>query len=116
MTDEDWTTYTRCLGVRLAGDAIDDVDARGERVAGDTLLILINAHWEPIGFTLPTHVRGERWELILDTHVTAGPAAGKLVRGGDAYPLESRSLAVFRLEGGRRLITPRASVPRARAM
>jgi glycogen operon protein len=116
MTAEDWNVYTRCLGLRLAGDAIPELNARGERIVGSTLLILINAHWEPIGFTLPTHVRGERWELILDTHVTAGPAAGKLVRGGDAYPLESRSLAVFRLEGGRRRITPRASVPRARAM
>ena len=31
MTDEDWNVFTRCLGLRLAGDAIDEVDADGGR-------------------------------------------------------------------------------------
>jgi glycogen operon protein len=91
------------------------LNAEGERVVGSTLLILVNTHWEPIGFTLPMHVRGERWELIVDTHITPGRVAGKLVRGGEAYPLESRSLAVFRLEGGRRRIPTRSGAARARS-
>jgi glycogen operon protein len=115
MTAEDWKVYTRCLGLRLAGDAIPELNAEGERVVGSTLLILVNTHWEPIGFTLPMHVRGERWELIVDTHITPGRVAGKLVRGGEAYPLESRSLAVFRLEGGRRRIPTRSGAARARS-
>jgi hypothetical protein len=29
MTEDDWTgPHTRCLGLRLAGDAIDEVDGR----------------------------------------------------------------------------------------
>ena len=44
MTDEAWNSPdVRCLGVRLNGDAIDEVDERGERIVGDTLLLLFNA-------------------------------------------------------------------------
>ena len=44
MTDEAWSTPdVKCLGVRLAGDVIDDVDERGEPIVGDTLLLLLNA-------------------------------------------------------------------------
>ena len=44
MTDETWNSPdVRCLGVRLNGDAIDEVDERGERIVGDTLLLLLNA-------------------------------------------------------------------------
>ena len=45
MSDEDWNAgFVKCLGVRLAGDLIDDVDERGEPIVGDTLLLLLNAH------------------------------------------------------------------------
>ncbi|MGH8057253.1 MAG: glycogen debranching protein GlgX, partial [Candidatus Entotheonellia bacterium] len=68
MTDEDWQNpYARCLGLRLAGDAIEDVDDRGNRIVDDTLLILLNAHYEPIPFVLPAHRRKVRWDLVLDT-------------------------------------------------
>ena len=54
MTDEAWDAgFVQCLGVRLAGDLIGDVDERGEPIVGDTLLLLLNAHHEPIPFTLP---------------------------------------------------------------
>ena len=56
MTDEAWNAgFVKCLGVRLAGDLIGDVDEHGEPIVGDTLLILLNAHHEPIPFTLPEH-------------------------------------------------------------
>ena len=32
-----------CLGVRLNGDAIQEINERGERIVGDTLLLLFNA-------------------------------------------------------------------------
>ena len=44
MTDATWNApHARALGVMLAGDAITELDARGERVRDDTLLILLNA-------------------------------------------------------------------------
>src|SRR5206468_8259454 len=45
MSDDAWNAgFVKCLGVRLAGDLIGDVDERGEPIKGDTLLILLNAH------------------------------------------------------------------------
>jgi glycogen operon protein len=99
MTDEDWNSpYARCLGLRLAGDAIEEVDNRGNRIVDDTLLILLNAHHEPIPFVLPAHRSKVRWELILDTREATGRRRYRLMRGGEAYELEARSLALLRLQ------------------
>jgi glycogen operon protein len=103
MTEEDWTNgLTRCLGLRLGGDTIEDVDDRGERIVDDTFLILLNAHWEPLPFVLPAHRRGVRWEPMLDTREATGRRRGPALRGGHTYELEARSVAAFRLGGSRR--------------
>lgn len=91
MTEEDWTnSYTRCLGLRLSGDALEEVDARGEPIVDDTFLILLNAHHEPARFILPAHRRGIRWEAVLDTHEGQARHRQPLVRGGQAYELDGR--------------------------
>ena len=46
---------------------IAEPDARGERVADDSFLLLFNAHHEDIDFTIPREVYGERWQAVLDT-------------------------------------------------
>jgi glycogen operon protein len=96
MSDDDWAApYVRCLGVRLAGDAIEEMDEQGQRIIGDTLLLLMNAHHEPISFKLPADGRQERWERMLDT---ADPNADTAICSPrTAYPLQGRSLALFRL-------------------
>ena len=98
MTEDDWNNpNTRCLGLRLSGDAVDEVDSRGEPVVDDTLLLLLNAHHEPVAFVLPAHRRGLRWESLLDSRLTDGLPARGLLRGGDSYALEGRALALLRL-------------------
>jgi len=98
MTDEEWNAESvRYLGVRLAGDAIDDIDELGERITGDTLLILLNAHHEAVPFVLPAHKKGTRWELTLDTADGRKGKGKRLARGGRTYDLRERSLALFRL-------------------
>ena len=99
MNDEDWNNpETRCFGLRLAGDAIEELDSRGNRIVDDTLLILLNAYHEAIPFTLPAHRRKVRWEVIMDTNEARfGTAAHRAMRGGDAYDLKARSLALLRL-------------------
>ena len=69
MTDETWNSPdVRCLGVRLNGDAIDEVDERGERIVGDTLLLLLNAgERRRSPFVLPATAPDERWETLIDT-------------------------------------------------
>jgi isoamylase len=97
MTEEAWNTeYARCLGVRLAGDLIGEVDERGENIVGDTILLLLNAHHEAIPFTLPTTREGELWERLLDT---ADPQGAPLTcTGGQQYQLQGRAMAVLRIK------------------
>ncbi len=97
MTDADWNApHVRCLGVMLVGDAIAEVDERGEPIHDDTLLILMNAGEAAAAFTLPPVPTGQAWELVLDTN------GGGLLPGAGVttptYDLGSRSLAVFRLD------------------
>jgi isoamylase len=104
MTDDDWNKgYVRCLGLRLAGDAIEERDEKGRRVIGDTLLVLINAHHESLPFTMPAHKRGVRWEPLIETTAHAvgqdEPKSTAYRKGGDRIDLGARSLAVFRLHG-----------------
>jgi isoamylase len=96
MSDEAWGAgFVRCLGVGLAGDLVGDLDARGEPVTGDTMLLLLNAHHESISFTFPTTKAHHTWERVLET---AEAGAGRSnVQPGEKYPLQGRSLAVFRL-------------------
>jgi isoamylase len=96
MNDEAWSAgFVRCLGVRLAGDLIGELNERGERILGDTLLILLNGHHEMIQFTLPIHKEGQHWERLLDT-AASEDVPGK-VDEEKPYALQGRSLAVLRV-------------------
>jgi pullulanase/glycogen debranching enzyme len=98
MSDEDWNNPSvHCLGFRLAGDAIQDTDARGNRIVDDTLLILLNAHYEPLSFVLPAHRRKVRWEIVFDTRDQKPTRRRRLIRGGQLYKLEAHSLVLLQL-------------------
>ena len=102
MTEDEWNNgFTRCLGLRLAGDAIEEMDWGGQPIVADTFLLLLNAHHEAIPFILPAHKARVRWELMLDTRDwDLGPRVPAF-RAGETYPLEGRSLAVLRLRRSR---------------
>jgi glycogen operon protein len=96
MGEEDWhNPHTRCLGLRLAGDALEEVDRRGQRLVDDTFFVLLNAHHEAVSFVLPAHRRGVRWEAVLDTWFSDGRPRRRAIKGGRAYALEGRSVAVL---------------------
>jgi len=98
MTDEDWgNAFTRSFGLRLAGDAISEVDAMGNPIVDDTLMILVNAYHEPIDFVLPAHRRGAPWEVVLDTRIANGRRRHRPLRGGESYDLGARCIAMLRL-------------------
>jgi len=95
MTEEAWNTgYARCLGMRLAGDLIGEVDERGEEIIGDTVLLLLNAHYEAIPFTLPATREGELWERLLDTADSQNIPLS--CTGGQQYELQGRAMTVLR--------------------
>jgi len=95
MSDEGWNaSYVRCLGVHLYGGAID-VDARGELIRADSMLVLFNAdHSNTIPFVLPAVENGEPWERIFDTGRTDDEEEVPLDNEG-AYPLLPCSMVLF---------------------
>ena len=96
MTEDDWhAAHAQCLGVRLAGDAIQERDYKGQPITGDTLLILLNSHHEEIPFVLPAHKRGVRWEPLIDSSLPDGGESFKQLHGGESYPLQARSLVIL---------------------
>ncbi|HWC02997.1 MAG TPA: glycogen debranching protein GlgX [Methylomirabilota bacterium] len=100
MTEEEWTSAaTRAFGLRLAGDAIEEVDESGQPIRDDTFLLLLNAHHEPVEFVLPAHRARVRWELLIDTRDWMAPA--RAFRAGEQYTVEARSLALLRLRASR---------------
>ncbi len=107
VTEEEWQAgWLRTLGVRLAGDAIPEVDAQGDPVVDDTLLLLLNAYWEDVPFVLPPGGAdgGGEWQLLMDTTDPApchpaGSRESPTYAIGAEYPLGNRSLAVLRYLG-----------------
>ena len=69
-----------------------------QRGADATLLLVLNAHYDLVNFTLPGHAGDERWRLLIDTNVE-----GKLEKTaygkGDVYGVTGRSLLLFQLLG-----------------
>jgi isoamylase len=79
MSDSEWDAgWVRTLGVRLAGDALGEVDRNGDLLQDDTLLLLLNAHTEHVDFTLPGGP-GIVWEVLIDTAAADG-------RSTDTHP------------------------------
>ncbi|MFZ5907049.1 MAG: glycogen debranching protein GlgX [Nitrospirota bacterium] len=96
MQDQDWSNQeTQCFGIRLAGDAIDEVDEQGNRIIDDTLLVLFNGNQEPVTFLLPHNHQNQAWELLIDTRESAAPK--KVFPAGGEYTMEARSLSLLLL-------------------
>ncbi len=97
MTDEEWDAgWIRTLAMRLAGDALGEVDEHGDPIIDDTLLILLSAHHEPISFTLPGFQPEFEWELVFDTSTPDQQDRLPHFAVGGTYELAGRSIAVFK--------------------
>jgi isoamylase len=97
MTEAEWhADHVKCLGVRLSGDAIGELDENGSPIVGDTILYILNASPVDVLFRLPSFADHPRWKTILDTF--DDHRGGGIHDGGRDYPLAAHSLAVFSLE------------------
>jgi glycogen operon protein len=95
MRDEHWGNDQRqSLGALLNGELIPDRGTRGERITGDSLLLLFHSAHEDTLWQLPSGW-GEEWEVILDTAVPDEPPGARRRRGGEALPVSSRSLVIL---------------------
>ena len=93
MSDDNWDDgFARSVGLFHNGQAIADRDRRGQPVTDDSLLLLFNAHHEPISWTLPKQW-GQYWEPVLDTSGTH--PEGKPRKAGAALPVAARSIVML---------------------
>ena len=93
----DWEgDHGRAFGFRLCGEAMDDVNERGEPITDDTLLIVLNANREATAFVLPDAHPGLRWETLIDTRTDCEPSAPPLHEVGETVALAAFSLQFLR--------------------
>ena len=112
MTDQEWDApWVRTLGIVLGGDGLDEYDEEGTRIIDDTMLLLFNAHAEPVPFTLPGDAENEEWELILDTRTPEFLNDGPRHAAASVFDLESRSIALFKRIALKDSAEQRRSVP-----
>ena len=97
MTEEEWNAgWVRCLGLRLSGRTLDDIDRHGELVRDDTFLYCVNPHHEHIQFYLPPCTASCNWEVVFDTRDDGTFAAPQPVQSGEPYDLLEHSAVLFR--------------------
>jgi glycogen operon protein len=95
MTVELWEEPgRRALQVFVNGEGIRERGPDGERLVDSTFLLLINAHDEPVTFTLPPEPYGVRWKKVIETAEPA-PDAVVAVEAGALIPVPDRAIVVL---------------------
>ncbi|HEY8705641.1 MAG TPA: glycogen debranching protein GlgX [Gaiellaceae bacterium] len=94
MTQKDWQRQdARTLGVFLNGQEIPSRTPAGEEIADDSFLLLFNAHFESVIFTLPTRRFGARWIVEL---TTCQGVPEEAIPGRAEVAVQGRSLVLLR--------------------
>ena len=84
------------LMVFLNGDAIPEPDLIGRRVVDDHFLMLFNAHFDAITFTMPPKAFGNHWQIRLDTAPEpVDPVGGKPWRARSRHAVPGHSMVVL---------------------
>ena len=88
MTPQDWNDANAlALTMALSGSTGDDAHP------DDPFLILFNAWWEPLNFSVPESLRGVAWRIEIDTADPA--AAGRPVDPANPMQLTGRSMTLL---------------------
>ncbi len=95
--DEVWgQAFSQCLGMQLSGSGLLETDERGRRLTDDNLLLLMNAHYEDIAFTLPDADGHHAWDVLLDTFDARGSPNIPRYKAGQNYPVHGRTLVLLK--------------------
>jgi isoamylase len=96
MTEADWADGS-ALAVAIYLDGTDQPDRGpdGSPLLDDDFLVLVNAWWEPLAFTIPATGRDVAWQAEIDTYDPAA-AAGAPPRAGGQLTVGPRSVVVLR--------------------
>ena len=92
MTPADWANPSaRSIAVFIDGATDPDVDADGTALIDDDFLVLFNAWWQPLTFSVPADFALHAWDIVCDTfeptrtgpagqQVDVGPRSGVVMR------------------------------------
>jgi glycogen operon protein len=96
MTSDDWSNgERRMLAVCLFGNALTELSAIGERLGGETLLVILNSSPKSSGFTLPQIVMSHGWNKLLDTVIGEFLPSPSFHKPGAVIDVSGRSVLVF---------------------
>ena len=97
MTRDNWDdAHALALGVYLDGSDDPDTGPDGGLLADDDFLVLVNAWWEPLEFTVPVTRPGQQWITQIDSF-DPGPAdLAPRSMAGDGVTVGPRSVVVLR--------------------
>src|SRR5205814_9442692 len=88
------------LGVMLSGDTIGVSNVEGAPIRDDSVLFLINAHYETISLLVPGQQHIE-WQLLIDTARESGfLVEAKSFASGDELPVIDRGACLLKLSAG----------------
>lgn len=94
MDMADWqNTHAFSVMIYLNGSDIPEVDWYGKQMVDNDFILIFNAHYEPIQFTLPDERYGKKWKLIVDTYNPDGPELN--YEAGFAITAQSRSFLLL---------------------
>jgi glycogen operon protein len=86
----------QCFGMLMDGRSQSmGIRQRGQEV---TMLLVMNAHSDGVGFKLPECTDGKGWRLLIDTNIPEDEAGDFDI--GDQYGVTARSLLLFELQTG----------------
>jgi glycogen operon protein len=92
MTIEQWEDdKARCFGMLLDGRAQETGIKR--RGSDATLLLIYNAHYDVVNFTLPSVPDGQHWQGLIDTNQPESLLP--VFQFGDVYTVTGRSFLAF---------------------
>jgi glycogen operon protein len=96
MADADWGDggWMRTLGMYLDGHALEIRDREGYHVDDADFLLLLNAHAEPVDFTLPKELPADGWRVAFDTAHPDLAEKGEPLSSA-ALKLDARSFVVL---------------------
>ena len=97
MDMNDWqNTHAFSMMVYLDGADIPEMDYYGNPTVDNDFILIFNAHYEPIQFTLPDENYGSKWKLVVDTYNPDGPELN--YEAGFAITAQSRSFMLLMSE------------------
>jgi len=96
MTGTDWSDPSAlALAIYLDGSDQPDRAGDGSPMIDDDFLVLVNAWWQPLDFTVPDTRDGLTWHTTIDTYDPATPATAAPLHAGDRTTVNPRSITVL---------------------